>query len=275
MLQEYFEKVDDAFGSIMVDPKWKTFMCNGIKMLGVNKLVQSYIPEFDAQGVSMAMAKGDEQKALALQAEWERSKKVSCALGNCAHLYLEARMQNKYGRYAEEVVNEEFPHAEDASAREEVRASFNRIVTQVDSFREQIRGRLVPVGSEVVIGSPKYMVCGIVDQIFWNRKAQELQIWDWKTNGKFRLNNEKAHFKAPLMHLDDCEYVKYSMQLSAYKRIFTEETGIPVGQCYLCWFSSAAPTQQMFPIRDCSAEVDTILKERAASLGLVDQGSVF
>ena len=275
MIQEYFEKVDDAFGNIIVDPKWHTFMYNGIKMMGVNKFVSTFVPDFDKEGISLAMAKGDQQKALEIQAEWDRSRKISTALGNCAHLYLEAKMQNKYGRYAEEIVNEEFPHAEDASAREEVRASFNRIVTQVDAFRDQIRGRLVPVGSEVVIGSPKYMVCGIVDQIFWNKKAQEFQIWDWKTNGKFRLNNEKAHFKAPFMHLDDCEYVKYSMQLALYKRIFTEETGIPIGQCYLCWFSSAAPTQQMFPIRDLSAEVETALSERAKSLGLVDQGSVF
>ena len=270
MLQEYFEKVDKAFGSIKVDPKWGTFTYNGIKMMGVTKFVGTFIPPFEKEKISLAMCKGDQEKANALMAEWARSGDISNALGHAVHAYLEGSIANKYVRYSDEEVREKFPGEADP-----VRESYNRIVMQVDNFRDSIRGRLIPVGSEVVIGSPKYMICGIVDQIFWNVKAQEFQIWDWKTNSKFKLNNDKGHFTEPIAHLEDCEYHKYSMQIALYKRIFTEETGIPVGQCYICWFSSSAPTQQMFPIRNCDAEVDTILKMRAQSMGLVDQGSVF
>jgi len=270
MMQEYFERVDRAFGSIKVDPKWGTFTYNGIKMMGVTKFVGGFIPKFDEEKVSLAMSKGDKEQAAALVAEWHRSRDLSNALGLAAHAYLEGSMANKFVRYSDAESKELFPNEPDP-----VKEPYSRIVMQVDSFRDEIRGRLIPVGSEVVIGSPKYMICGIADQIFWNVKAQEFQIWDWKTNAKFRLNNDKGHFMDPISHLEDCEYHKYSMQIALYKRIFAEETGIPIGQCYLCWFSSSAPTKHMFPIRNCDAEVDIILKRRAQSMGLVDQGSVF
>ena len=268
MLQEYFEKVDAAFGCIKADPKWKTFTYNGIKMMGVNKVVQQYEPKFDKVGQAAKTAAKEGKTPEQVIAEWDMKGKISSALGSVIHEYIEGAMANKFVPYPDVDIKAQF------GGEDPIQESYNRIALQVNNFRESIRGKLIPVGSEVVIGSPKYMICGIVDQIFWNKKAQEFQIWDWKTNGKFNLD---SNFKLEglLSRLGNCEYHKYSMQLALYRRIFTEETGIPIGKCYLCWFSSETPVQQMFPIYDCEAEANAIMAERAKQLGLVDQGSVF
>lgn len=275
-MQEFFERIDSAFGMIKADPKWSTFTINAVKLLGVNKLVESHIPPFDADAQAPKTAEkwskeqGRTVTADEVKAAWKRKGKISTVLGIAAHSYIEAAIANKFCRYDEAAVMKEFP----GETEDPVRERYNRIVLQMDAFRESIRGKLVPVVSEQVIGSPKYMVCGIVDQIFWNKKANEFQIWDWKTNEKFELTSN-FKFNPPFAHLGNCEYHKYSLQLSMYKKLFTEATGIPIGKCYLCWFSSEAATQQMFPVQDFSNEVSQMLAMRAQQLGLVDQGSVF
>lgn len=275
-MQEFFERLDNAFGMIKADTKWNTFTINAVKLLGVNKLVESYIPPFDADAQApktaekLSSERGETVTAEQVKAEWKRKGKISTELGVNVHSYLEASMANKFYRYDEAAVQAAFPGEE----TDPVRERYNRIILQVDNFRESIRGKLIPVVSEQVIGSPKYMVCGIVDQIFWNKKANEFQIWDWKTNEKFNLDSN-FKFNPPFGHLANCEYHKYSLQLCMYKHLFTEATGIPIGKCYLCWFSSDAATQQMFPVQDFSNEVKQMLAMRAQQLGIVDQGSVF
>jgi hypothetical protein len=276
MMQEFFERVDNAFGMIKADTKWSTFTINAVKLLGVNKLIESYIPPFDKVTQSAKTAekwsreRGVQVTPEQVIAEWNHKGKVSTVLGINVHSYLEAAIANKFYRYDDAAVMKEFPN----DTSDPVRDRYNRIILQVDSFRESIRGKLIPVLSEQVVGSPKYMVCGIVDQIFWNKKANEFQIWDWKTNEKFELSSN-FKFNPPFEHLSNCEYHKYSLQLNMYKKLFMEATGIPIGQCYLCWFSSEAATQQMFPVQDFSNEVTQMLAMRAQQLGLVDQGSVF
>lgn len=275
-MHEFFERVDNAFGMIKADTKWSTFTINAVKLLGVNKLVESYIPPFDADAQApitaqkMSAEKGTTVTAEEVKAMWKRKGKISTELGVRVHSYIEAAMANKFYRYDDASVKEAFPN----ETEDPIRERYNRIILQVDQFRESIRGKLIPVVSEQVIGSPKYMVCGIVDQIFWNKKANEFQIWDWKSNEKFNLDSN-FKFNPPFGHLANCEYHKYSMQLCMYKHLFTEATGIPIGKCYLCWFSSEAPTQQMFPVQDFSNEVKQMLAMRAQQLGLADQGSVF
>lgn len=275
-MHEFFERVDNAFGMIKADTKWSTFTINAVKLLGVNKLVESYIPPFDADAQApitaqkMSAEQGKTVTAEEVKAMWKRKGKISTELGVRVHSYIEAVMANKFYRYDDASVKEAFPN----ETEDPIRERYNRIILQVDQFRESIRGKLIPVVSEQVIGSPKYMVCGIVDQIFWNKKANEFQIWDWKSNEKFNLDSN-FKFNPPFGHLANCEYHKYSMQLCMYKHLFTEATGIPIGKCYLCWFSSEAPTQQMFPVQDFSNEVKQMLAMRAQQLGLVDQGSVF
>lgn len=275
-MHEFFERVDNAFGMIKADTKWSTFTINAVKLLGVNKLVESYIPPFDSDAQApitaqkMSAEQGRTVTAEEVKAMWKRKGKISTELGVRVHSYIEAAMANKFYRYDDASIKEAFPN----ETEDPIRERYNRIILQVDQFRESIRGKLIPAVSEQVIGSPKYMVCGIVDQIFWNKRANEFQIWDWKTNEKFNLDSN-FKFNPPFAHLANCEYHKYSMQLCMYKHLFTEATGIPIGKCYLCWFSSEAPTQQMFPVQDFSNEVTQMLSMRAQQLGLVDQGSVF
>jgi hypothetical protein len=124
---------------------------------------------------------------------------------------------------------------------------------------------MYPVKSELVIGSPKYMVCGMIDQIFYNNKSQSFEIWYWKTNTKFDTTS-RFHLEAPCQHLEACKLVEYSLQLHCYKRIFEEETGIEIKNCYLCWFSEANTSYKVMKCVDVAAEALTLLERAAANV---------
>lgn len=275
-MQEFFERIESAFGMIKADPKWGNFMFDNQKMLGVNKLIQRFEEPFnvDAQAPKTAEKMTNQTGKLVtaeeVKAMWKRKGKLATVLGNEVHHYLEAVIANKFGRYDSHAVMTEFPDDE----TDPIVDRYNRIILQVNTFRESIRGRLIPVASEQIVGSTKYMVCGIIDQIFWNKKANEFQIWDWKTNEKLDLESGFM-YKDPFGHISHCDYHKYSLQICMYKKMFMEATGIPIGQCYICWFSSDNPTQKLFPVKDFSREIDQMMEARAKELGLIDQGSVF
>jgi hypothetical protein len=286
-MHEFFLRYENAFGRIKCDPKWNSFYLNGNKMLGVTKFVGSFIPPFDEARASISTAKkwsenqGHEVTPEEVIQVWHHKRDVSTNLGNAVHGYIEAALQNKPFAYPKDAIAKAFPN----DTTDPVREKYDSIIKQVNIFRENSRGKLIPVKSEAVIGSPKYQVCGLVDQIFWNETAKEFQIWDWKTNDKMDRSSSYK-FNPPFdTTLDNCDYHKYSMQLTLYKKIFMEETGIPIGKCFLCWFcSDIHPTEggplvehpaQFIPIREFNAEADQMLTIRARDLGIVDQGSIF
>lgn len=272
MYQEFFEKTE-VFTSIMADPKYKAFTYNKLPMLGVTKITGGVVPPFDKQGqaantAAKRTAAGTPTTPEEVIAEWDRTAAISVSKGDAVHAYLEALMNNKFCRYPSEAIMTKF------NGDDPVRVKYDKIISQVTSFREQIRGKMIPVASEMVIGSPKYMVCGMVDQIFWNKKAQAFQIWDWKTNTKFDMTS-KYPLNDPVAHLSNCKYDEYSLQLAIYKKMFTEETGIPIGDCYICWFSEDQPTHNIFRAKDLAKEAEVLLAKSLADRGMTQPGEVF
>ena len=48
-------------------------------------------------------------------------------------------------------------------------------------------------------------MCGTVDQIFYNKVHDTLEIWDWKTNKKIQKENRFSNFKEPISHISQSE----------------------------------------------------------------------
>ena len=94
---------------------------------------------------------------------------------------------------------------------------FDKLVSLFNKFYEESYGKLIPMKSEIIVGDEDLGICGMVDQLFWNNKTNELQIWDWKTNKEIKRSNRWQKFKGPLSHLDVCEFNTYSLQLSLYR----------------------------------------------------------
>jgi hypothetical protein len=123
------------------------------------------------------------------------------------------------------------------------------------------KGKLIPVKSELVIGDRNLMLCGMVDQLFWNERHQCYQIWDWKTNTKLRMRNDYGNkMKDCLYMLDDCEFNTYSLQLGVYKKIIEDNTNIKLGESHIVWFNEENQNYKIIKCKDYSEHVDNMFE---------------
>lgn len=279
-MQEFFQKID-IFNNIAFDDEWHTYTMNGKRFVSVTKVTGAVKEPFDAvkqskecveKMIKEAQLNGQPVPTITpeeLQLQWAKTNLIARAKGSAVHKYIETTLANKIQRYPKDIVEHEFAKdfAKNAQLKFEgdpVYPLYKKIVPMVNQFIADIRGKMYPVRSELVIGSPKYKVCGMIDQIFYNNKSQAFEIWDWKTNTKFETSS-KFHLEAPCEHLEACKLVEYSLQLHCYKRIFEEETGIEIKNCYLCWFSEAQPTYRVMKCADVAAEALTLLERQAVA----------
>ena len=67
------------------------------------------------------------------------------------------------------------------------------------NFYEDSRINLVPVKMELVVGDEDYGLGGMVDCLFYNKKSDMLEVWDYKTNKAINIkNNYGQTFKEPI-----------------------------------------------------------------------------
>ena len=148
---------------------------------------------------------------------------------------------------AKERNNKIFPYPKDRAIRilegngfkqeETLEKDFDKLVSLFNKFYEESYGKLIPMKSEIIVGDEDLGICGMVDQLFWNNKTNELQIWDWKTNKEIKRSNRWQKFKGPLSHLDVCEFNTYSLQLSLYRFLIEKNTNIKLGDSYIVWLN--------------------------------------
>ena len=148
-----------------------------------------------------------------------------------------------------------------------LKESHDTITDQARQFLNDIKGKMYPVKSEMVIGSPKYQVVGTIDQLFYNVKSGKFEIWDWKTNSDFTYDDALCKYKmlAPYDYIKATNFNEYCLQLACYKIVFREMTGIELGNSYLCWFSEKEPKYKVFKCKEYEKEAMELL-EKAKSL---------
>lgn len=280
-MHEFFEKIA-KFNNIMFDEEWHSYTINGVKMVSVTKVTGALQKPFDAVSISTKcvakMKREAREKGLPeptvtpedLQLQWAKNNLLARAKGSAVHKYLEVTLMNKMQRYPSDIVQSEY--AKDFKKNpalkfddDPVKPMYDACVAHVNRFINDIRGKMFPVKSELVIGSEKYGVCGMIDQIFYNPKSGGFEIWDWKTNSEFDTTSN-YHLEAPCAHLEKCKLTEYSLQLHCYKKIFEEETGIPIKNCYLCWFSEKQDNYKIMKCQDVANEAAILLTTIPATL---------
>ena len=115
---------------------------------------------------------------------------------------------------------------------------------------------------ELVVGDEDYGLGGMVDCLFYNKKSNMLEVWDYKTNKAINTkNNYGQRFKKPIEHLDVCEINTYSLQLSLYKHIIEKNTNLKIGNCYLIWISEKNKNYKVFKCKDLETEIKLMLEQ--------------
>ena len=95
--------------------------------------------------------------------------------------------------------------------------AYNKIESQFLDFYEESKENLIPVRSELCVGSRSLGICSMVDQLYYSNTLKGLVIFDWKTNKKMNYRSKYQNMMLdPISHLEECEFSTYSLQLSLY-----------------------------------------------------------
>lgn len=246
---EEFEK----FNNIVYYDEPHEYYINGKKAVSVTKLLHKLEKPFDTKYWSTK--KADERGCTPedILAEWKMKADIACEKGHAIHAYIENRLANKVFPYPENKIKAMF------EGQDPVKHRYDRIVKLIEKFVSDINNRLIPIKSELVVGDEDYLICGMIDQLFYNKKSGMLEIWDWKSNTELTT---ESNYKllSPLSHLSNSKLDIYSLQLNTYKHIIQKNTNLKIGNCYLTWFNEENDAYKIFPCKDYQNEVEVMIK---------------
>jgi hypothetical protein len=185
--------------------------------------------------------------------EWDYKRDFSTFKGKKFHDYAENYLNNKIYPYDNTDIVEKF-------GKDDVKPVVDKLKGMFHDFYNMSSKNLIPVKNEVVVGDEEIGVCGMIDQLYYNKKSNELQIWDWKTNKAInKVSEYKQKMKAPINHLDECEFNVYSLQTNLYKYIIEQNTNLKIGDLYFVWFFEGNDKYELFKCADMQDEIKMMI----------------
>lgn len=224
------------------------------ELISATKFIGRFKPEFQTQVIAEQYAKKRGLNVDDVIAQWDLKRDVSTVKGSALHNYAENWWNNKEFPYDPTIAIKEFGH-------DIIRESYEKCEKIFRNFYEDSRINLIPVKMELVVGDEDYGIGGMVDCLFFNKKSNKLEIWDYKTNKEISTKNDYGKtFNEPISHLDVCEINTYSLQLSLYKHIIQKNTNLEIGECYLIWINEKNSNYKVFKCKDMEAEIKMMLE---------------
>ena len=228
------------------------YFVEGNEMISATTFIGKFEKPFDTDFWAGKKAKEWGETIDEVKAKWKLKADIACEKGTVSHEYLENLLAKKVYPYPAVQIQSLF------EGTDPVKDKFAKIVKLMNSFAEDIRGKMIPVKSEFIVGDRDYGICGMIDQIFYNTKSGMLEIWDWKTNEKMTTES-KYKLLHPVDHLGDSKLDIYSLQLSLYKSIIERNTNLKIGACYLTWFNEENDKYKIFKCHDYTKEIGAMV----------------
>ena len=239
----------------------------GNEYRSVTTLIADYYNHFDADYWAHKKAKEQGKSEKQIRAEWDRIKDEACERGTSTHNGIEDAIKSvsKFKeaiKYLEEVksgrcitiadIPDLIPRPLDV---EEFKAATNNKYPEIYRVFDFYTERGYTIYSEIGAFLIDYLISGTIDIFCYS--ATDFVILDWKTNRdglKFetrynkkdkstipnQLTNEwikkKQNMLPPLNHLDDCNGMHYTMQLSLYAimaEIILDIPCVGLGLCHI------------------------------------------
>jgi len=175
---------------------------------GTTTFLRQFFPEFKADEVAEKCVGKEKYAGLdaeQIKALWKQEALRGMSEGTNVHAYAEY----KY--------NPELPRPEPISERCE------RLFLAVDNAVKRLDKWFEFVAAEKIVFSTDLDIAGIIDLLMRDRENGEIVILDWKQNKQINTDNPWQKALEPISHLDDCDLVKYNLQLAVYKKILVHE----------------------------------------------------
>ena len=195
----------NKFNNVIFTEKGHTYTLNGKPLTSVTTFIGKFKKPFLKEFWADKTANKENKTRQEILDKWDSISLRACNKGSKFHAFAENYINNKI------LPNTIYDFDIDMVAYDTIESYFLK-------FYEESKDNLVPVSSELCVGSEELGLCGMVDQLYYSNTLDALVIFDWKTNKKM---NYKSKFKnkmlEPVSHLDECEFNTYSLQLSTYK----------------------------------------------------------
>ncbi|MFW5847631.1 MAG: hypothetical protein ACOCVF_01750 [bacterium] len=248
-------KLYTSFNEVKFNDYTHTYMAYGKKLISVTTIIHKYEAEFNKDYWSAYKAEEYGMPEIEVIDGWNFLNKKAIIKGSLAHNYAENLFLNKKYDYPADYVNSVFGY-------DPVKEDYNKTVNHINNFYKASYNKLIPIRTEMVVFDDEYGIGGMVDLLFYNLKAKEWQIWDWKTNKEFTKENKWGNMMSGRLGLlQSCHHEIYSLQLSAYKYIIEKNTGIKLGKSYLVWIPAEYDNYEVIEAKDRQNYVEIMFEE--------------
>jgi len=248
-----------AFNDITFYDEPHKYFLNNKELISVTTLIHKYQEEFNEDYWSNYKSEQFHVTQKEILRAWNFINKKGTIKGSAIHDYAENLFQNKNFEYPKQIILNEFGF-------DPVWNEYNITKKHVDSFYSDSQGKLIPIKTEFVIYDRESLIAGMLDMLFYNIRAREFQIYDWKSNKDFTFEMKSRHLLGDLCILEDCDLEIYSLQLELYKQIIERNTSIKLGKSYIVWFSHNNDNYQIIETKDRKYYINLLINERIANL---------
>lgn len=256
-------KLEKNFENVFFIDKNHTYKINGDDAkCSVTTLLKKYTPEFKGEKPAKAIAAKRGLSVDDVLREWDYKKEYSCHKGTEFHKFAENYLARKRVSLDENAAKQFFMSKNSMSVIEDFKSYKKEMTGMISNFLKfynWYKEIYSIVKSELVIGDPDTKICGTIDNLSLNEKTGELAIFDYKTNQNIKTEGyKKETLLDPFNHLQNCEMVKYSLQLWIYKLILEKNTPYKVGDLYIVWVAKEN-NYELMPALDLFKEAGDIL----------------
>jgi hypothetical protein len=248
-----------AFNNVTFYDEPHKYYAENNELISVTTLIHKYQEDFDEQYWSQYKGNQFNIKPSEVLRAWNFINKKGTIKGSAIHDYAENLFQNKKFEYPKQTILNEFGF-------DPVWEEYRITKKHVDNFYNDVQGKLIPIRTEFVVYDKETHIGGMVDILFYNVKAKEFQIWDWKTNKDFTSEMKSRHLLDELYLLEDCDLEIYSLQLELYKQIIEKNIPIKLGKSYLVWFSHNNDNYKIIETKNRQYYISQILSKRIAEI---------
>lgn len=257
--EDYQRKLD-----IFKDPKFifnesaHTYHFDGIKYDSVTTFLRIFKTPFDRMYWAKRKARERGIEVDEILNEWQEKANIANSLGTEVHKWIEDYWSG---------LDPEIPEDDDVRDR----------VEKFLLLKEERFSDLVPLESELKLFSKKWRLAGTADQPFlmWDKKQDKILflIGDWKTNKEFKDDKHpKGRFKKllhPFADLYENSHNEYSIQISLYRLIIEEETGLETHGGFLCHIGPQ-DKPKLYPVKDLRERLKIYLQHNREEFDVFD-----
>jgi ATP-dependent exoDNAse (exonuclease V) beta subunit len=257
-----FTELEKAFEDITFNEREHSYKINGqLAKYSVTKILKKYEKPFPRDKMAKNVAGKRGVLVEDILEEWDFKRDYSSHRGSEFHLYAENYLQRRQIPLDRKAIEIFLKENDNRVTIEDYYKEQAQMISNFKNFYKWWKQNYILVKSEFVVGDYDSGVCGMLDNLSYNIHTKKYAIFDYKTNKAIEKKNSRGDkLLEPFHYLDNCEYIKYSLQLELYKHIIEKYTSLEIEDNYIVWVN-APNDHELIKCLDLREEAKIILHQ--------------